>query len=207
MLRKVGLLFFLSFSGCFSLVQFQSPKVLEERESELIYGGGIILTFDDHGHPVMWLEPFMEGRIGVGSGIDVGIRTFGFAPVWGIMGDLKYQLEEDPLYISADLGASLGGGLILGEHQRFTNFALYPALIVGTDRFYVSTRGILLAFPFVESDEDDHFAFFYGISTGYLFGNRIGIAPEFNILWTAGQKLSRPSLALALGLTVKLMGF
>jgi hypothetical protein len=51
------------------------------------------------------------------------------------------------------------------------------------------------------------FIFIYGISVGYLFGNKIGIAPEFNILWTAGEKLSHPSLALALGLTVKLMGF
>jgi len=195
------------FSGCITLTQFQSPQVLDKGKHEFTIGAGVGFYTRRDGSEGIWPDIFAEGRYGLGSNMDFGIRFFGLPPLGiiplpylgGIKGDLKYQITKNPPYISVDLGISFGVN-ILYKYLPI-NFAFYPALIFGTDRFYASARTIII--PHKAEDMGPPITL-YGLSVGYSIGNKFRLTPEISILlilW--GEGMGKPIYVPALGITIR----
>jgi len=170
-------IFYFLCSGCFTVAQLQSPKVLDEGEIEI--GGGTTLIYSENSLSVY--ELLANLRIGIGRNTDVGFRVFGMIERFGKIGgdwegwkgwggiyaDIKHQFTEKLPYVSGVLGVS----------YSIFNITLYPSLIVGTDRFYASFGpSVIAGFGF-----DEGFKVGFGLarlSIGYSFGGKIRLTPE-----------------------------
>ena len=124
--------------GCAFATAHQSPALIEGSDTMESYGlslGGFFgsgQTSPDgsdftYGVPLM----FSQKRWRLNSSMEGGIRVAGVPYLGTMVGDLKYQLMDEPLLVSVDLN--------LGLYQMRT-MGLHPAIIVGTERFYTGVQ-------------------------------------------------------------------
>ncbi len=97
----------LTASGCVSFSMFQGPEGHEP--GELSIGAGAATfpeaadTADDATFPFL---PEASLRYGLGHGFDLGVKFAGFPPFGTTYGDLRWQLLDAPVPVTAGLGAS-----------------------------------------------------------------------------------------------------
>jgi hypothetical protein len=195
-------------SGCFSYGHFNSPKVLEQDQGEIMVGmTGLVVSDAKY---LMPAEVIIGARYGIGSNVDIGGRIFGIPFVYGgIMADIKYQLTTTLPYLATDFGVSYIGQNAGDSLHKLHMFAFYPSLIVGTERLYAAARAVIIA-PIVKgslvSDIDCNkslipcYRQLYGITTGYVIGSKFRVTPEVTVFW--GQN-SSPYVMPALGLSIR----
>jgi hypothetical protein len=196
--------------GCYSIAFFQSPKVLEKGKTEFSFGTSLVYS----NNYLSLYELFGNLRVGVGNNADVGIRIFGKPPrdleflkeggssdsceggCWvGIYVDGKYQLVEEPLYISTVLGLSYSFPAMA---------ALYPSIVIGTERFYLVSRIIIFG-PIGFWEEGSEFAKYVmaspSMSMGFLVGRKVRLLPEVGILLSVSEKGFSPNFYTSLGIS------
>lgn len=150
-------------TSCSSMNSFQSPKVTPKGEYEIGAGGSFI---SDGDNPMLVnIECF--GRMGLNAHSDLGIKVFGLPGLsGGLLADYKYQIIENPIYVSADLGASFC-------YTKDLNFYdIYPMLILGSDRFYGGYRGI-----YRNGVDDDAKVKFNNYMNSFFLGWKTGPGP------------------------------
>jgi hypothetical protein len=199
--RKYFFIFFaLTFllSGCMSYTTLQSPNTLNPGKA--ILGAGTALPISDN---EVKFYPEINARIGLFNHFDIGAKYS--APSLFFF-DGKYQIIEDPLYLSADLGwsyFSYAGG-IAGSKGTFT--AWYPMIIAGQDHWYAAVKEV-----YGETQgEVDIFGLFKFSSSGWIstnvtvggiIGTNVRLLPELNfIIPKEGKVLFVPAFGLQFAL-------
>lgn len=194
-------------SGCYTFGHFNSPKVLEHDQGEIMVGmTGLVVSDAKYLMPV---EVNIGARYGIGSNVDIGGRIFGIPFVYGgIMADIKYQLTTTLPYLATDFGVSYIGQNAGDSLHKLHMFAFYPSLIVGTERLYAAARAVIGA-PILTGSQSDidcnnsivpcHWQL-YGITAGYVIGSKFRVTPEVTVLWGPN---SRPYVMPALGLSIR----
>jgi hypothetical protein len=130
---------------------------------EIGAGGSFIANEDEV--QIVNLELF--GRIGLGKNFDTGVKVFGLPGLYGsFMTDLKYQIIDDPIYISADLGGSYCYSHIVNYYD------VYPMLIAGTENIYGGYRRI-----YRYGNADDSKIEFSGYMQSFFIGFKTGPGP------------------------------
>jgi hypothetical protein len=179
-------------SGCFYSV-LQTPEVLPPGKVSLgpaLTAGGMY----DGGFGPGEVELSLITRVGVARNIEAGLRL---SNVLGGMVDVKYQLLHKPFLMAADLGFSciyMPAIDFMSHSDPQTVFALCPALLVGTERYYAGVKlmGSLTPTPYLMP----------GFVLGAAFGRRFKALPELNAYF-APARGSAPAGAVA-GLAVGL---
>ena len=163
-------------SGCVSLSTYQSPRVLDPGESHL--GAGVMLGAGGAGVG----EFAVLGRRGVAEGFDLGAKVWGVPPFLGIYGDVRSQLQTEPFLVSGTLGASFFSvrQTVDGEETGTSTTALYPAVLIGSDRLFAGARWTQL-FGSAGDLEERYGLGFPGVILGASFGSRVSVAPEVNV--------------------------
>jgi hypothetical protein len=185
-------------SGCMSYTTLQSPKTLGP--GKVILGGGAALPISDNEVKVY---PEINARIGLFNHFDIGAKYS--APSLFFF-DGKYQIIENPFYLSADLGWSYFSydGSIAGSKGTFT--AWYPMIIAGQDHWYAAVKEV-----YGETQgEVDIFGLFKFSSSGWLstnvtvggiIGTNVRLLPELNfIIPNKGKVLFVPAFGLQFAL-------
>ncbi len=209
----VIIVFTFVFSGCFTVAQLQSPKVLEKGEIEIGVGG----TLPYSGNSFELYELLGNLRVGVGENTEVGFRVFGKLEQvgkvgkvgslegwedwrgWGgVYADVKHQFIKSPLYASGVLGLS---------YSVYT-VGLYPSLIIGTDRFYTSIGATVIGsfdFDFDFSQGFEVWRTLARLATGYSFGDKVRLIPEIGFIYGGfkGEEKAFSSFYTALGISVR----
>ncbi|MFB6229677.1 MAG: hypothetical protein ABEL04_00850 [Salinibacter sp.] len=162
-----------------TLGTYNSPQTTPEGSTSVGAGTAIVVNNEaDDGSTVTPL-PAAYGRIGLGSRVDAGIKA---AP-YVLFADLKYQLLDRQVDVAADFGISYGVPNTVGA---------YPALYVGTDRFYAGGRLAIISGSTgsenTNSGESSLFSdeiTFSGVVPGVVVGASIGdqfrVRPEVNV--------------------------
>jgi len=196
-----------SLIGCYSVAFFQSPKVLEKGKTE--FSLGTSLVYNENSFSLY--ELFGNMRVGIGDNTDIGFRIFGKPPkdfeflkengssdsceggCWlGLYIDGKYQVLEDPFYLSGVLGISYGYPFII---------SFYPSIVVGTERFYFVSRVIVYGPIGFWEQENKHAMISPGISVGFLIGNKLKFIPEIGFLYIMTDKDFIPTYYTSLGIS------
>ncbi|MCF7792930.1 MAG: hypothetical protein K9N09_03375 [Candidatus Cloacimonetes bacterium] len=150
-------------TSCSSMNSFQSPNVTPEGKYEVGAGSSFILN-NDHS-TLINIECF--GRIGLNMRSDVGIKVFGLPGLsGGLMADYKYQIIENPVYVSVELGASYC------YTKDLNYYDIYPMLIAGSERFYGGYRGI-----YRNGVDDDAKVEFNNYMNSFFLGCKTGPGP------------------------------
>lgn len=194
------------FSGCMTVSQLQSAKVLDEGKGEIGGGAGALYI-------IPW-EYSIWARYGLGSNLDFGLKVHSFP---GISGDLKYQITKDVPYFAGDIGVSYARVRYEIPHiitpgstpGVLRTFALSPALIVGGENFYASIRTIIWSGRDRRdgNPEEKYQTAWPGISLGYTLGEKFRITPEVSIfygkLWKGIERKYNLLVYPALGISVR----
>lgn len=161
--------------GCIALSTYNSPQTMPKGSGSVGAGTAIVVSNEADDGPGVTPLPAAYGRIGLGRRVDAGLKV---AP-YVLFADLKYQLLDRRIDVAADLGVSYGAVV--------NTVAAYPALYVGTDRFYVGGR-LAAVSGSIDSDESSLFsdeATFSGVVPGVVVGASIGdqfrVMPEVNV--------------------------
>lgn len=187
-------------SGCFSLTTYQSARVLEPGEKVVGAGLGGFVEATDGGASVGLLD--LYGRMSLSPEVDAGVKVTGFPLLGGLVfADVKRQVLRDPLYVAADLGASVFVSFIYDETGPIYLLGLYPMVLAGTEHVYAGARLSLLGGGNLE---DDALIDFTGVGVlpgavvGGKFGTRLQVLPELNlyVLPEDGSVLLVPALGL-----------
>lgn len=198
--RICVVLFVLAFllSGCMSYTTLQSPKTL--KPGKVILGGGAALPISDS---EVKFFPELNTRIGLFNHFDIGAKYS--APSLFFL-DGKYQIIENPFYLSADLGWSYFSysGDIGDSRGTFT--AWYPMVIVGQDHWYAAVKEVY----FITQGEVDVFGLYKYSSSGWIctnvtvggiIGTNVRLLPELNfIIPQNGKVLFVPAFGLQFSL-------
>lgn len=170
-------------SGCISLSTFNSPQTTPKDQGSL--GAGTLLLFEeneddteraaeddvDDGSGVAFY-PEAYGRIGLAERWDVGMKVSPFV----FFADVKYQVVDADVDVAADLGVSVGGAFGGGT------FAAYPAVLVGTERFFVGGRMTMMTGSIeLFSTDATYSGTVPNVMVGGSIGNKIRIMPEVNV--------------------------
>lgn len=172
----------LSTSGCISLSMFQGPETLEQGQLT----GGVGAAFfsapgDSTSDGAGGFWPEVGLRYGLGHDLDFGAKFAGFPPFGTLYGDVRWQLMDEPVPVTAGLGLSYAGLTVTvdGSDSDLSFSALYPSLAVGTDRLWVAGRGILVT----TGSAEDLFSSgsLFGLVAGTSFGDGVRLLPELEI--------------------------
>jgi hypothetical protein len=172
-MKKYLSLYLLLLVGCGPFMTFQVPKTIPK--GKIVTGVGYGIGFDAHtvNYDEYLPEMSMIGRYGLFKNCDIGIRYF---PIFGIGGDLKYQLINKPC-----LSVSLGGAYIqgidipegLGDFPELRYIkGFYPALLIGDDALYFGMKYNLWYKNYLDYDNYNEFteiAKFPGLMIGSSF--------------------------------------
>lgn len=158
-------------SSCSSMNSFQSPNVLLKGEHEVGVGTSFIGDYED---PPALVNMEFFTRLGLNKNFDAGLKVFGLPGLsGGLMADLKYQIINDPIYVSADLGGSFCYTIDLHFYD------VYPMLICGSERYYGGYLGI-----YRNGVDDDAKVEFSNYMNGFFLGCKLGpkpyLRPEIN---------------------------
>jgi len=174
--------------GCISLGTYNSPQTMPEGSGSVGAGTAIAVSNEADGVDVTPL-PAAYGRIGLGRRIDAGLKVAPFV----LFADLKYQFLDRRIDVAADFGVSYG--------VLLNTVGAYPALYIGTDRFYVGGR-LAAVSGSIDSDESSLFndATFSGVIPGVVvgasIGDRVRVRPEVNVHFSTsdGSPLVLPGI-------------
>lgn len=199
--KKYCLIFFsLAFllSGCMSYTTLQSPKTL--KPGKVILGAGTAIPISDNEAK---FYPELNARIGLFNNFDVGAK---YSAPSLIFLDGKYQIIENPFYLSADLGWSYFSysGDVAGSKGTFT--AWYPMIIVGQDHWYAAvkevygeTQGEVDVFGLYKLTSSGWIS--TNVSVGGIIGTNVRLLPELNfIIPKEGKVLFVPAFGLQFAL-------
>ena len=199
--KKICIIFFtLAFllSGCMSYTTLQSPKTL--KPGKVILGGGMALPISNKG---VQFYPELDTRIGLFNHFDIGAK---YSVPSLIFLDGKYQIIENPFYLSADLGwsyFSYSGGIGKSE-GTFTGW--YPMIIVGQDHWYAAVKEVYFA---MQGEVDIWGLYKYSssgwistnVTVGGIIGKNVRLLPELNfIIPNNGKVLFVPAVGLQFAL-------
>lgn len=162
-MNKIAVLLCLFLAGCSSMSVFQSPEVLPKSKSET--GAGISFIADQDNFFLINVE--LHTRRGLGKNWEAGAKLFGLPGLsGGVMGEVKYQLTKNPIFIAADMGASV----VITKDLNF--FDCYPLIIMGSERLYGGYRGI-----YRNGTDDDLKIQFNSYMNGLFIGYKAGPGP------------------------------
>lgn len=154
--------------GCVSLSTFNTPETRPKDDVYLGIGVGGMAVGETTTGPL----PVFYGRVGLGDRVDIGGKFI--VPFGGISADLKYQLIDRRIKVAADLGGSI---FFTGPN------AVHPALLIGTDQFYVGPR--VMIFPGDGPNADGEFGIdesaFSRTMPGVVVGAALG-GEEFRVM-------------------------
>jgi hypothetical protein len=180
--------------GCISYSTLQSAKTLEP--GNVIVGGGV--AFPISGDEVGVALEF-NGRVGVVRKFDLGAKYI--QPALFFL-DAKYQILDEPITLSADLGWSYFSYSGSSGESEGTSTAWYPMLIAGQDHWYVALKEVY----FMTEGEFELFGShtYNGsgwLSTNIVVGGIIGtdfrVLPELNVIIPgSGETLIVPAIGL-----------
>ena len=184
---------FLTFTGCFSLSTFQSPQVLEKGQKSFGLGTAGFYDHESKNYAISEFDIF--GRYGLTNQLDGGIKIFGLPFLFGgIQADLKYQLVNEPLFVSLDMASfyAIASTSDDEDENSIATFGFTPLILVG-NRWLFS--GVKINY-FTRVDKID----FLGSSTkprsftnmpALVFGVKLGkkahFIPEVNIYFLDGD--------------------
>ena len=181
-------------SGCMSYTTLQSAKTLEP--GKVIVGGGGALPIA--GKDVAFY-PELSARIGLFNHFDMGLK---YSIPSLIFLDGKYQLIEQPFYLSADLGWSYFSYSESIGSSKGTFTGWYPMVIVGQDHWYAAVKEVY----FTMQGEIDVFGLYKYSASGWIstnvvvggiIGTKVRLLPELNfIIPKKGNTLIVPALGL-----------
>jgi hypothetical protein len=164
----ISSLFFISCSS----VTLQSPKVAEPGKS--IVGASSAIVISEKPMPI---EIGAYGRFGIVENIDAGLKLSYPGPV--VLADVKYQITEEPLLVSADLGFSY----MFNNPQDFNRaLVFYPTLLFGTEHLYGGAKLIYI----VGKSQKTALP---GILIGGSIGDEFRITPELNVYLSQSSNL------------------
>jgi hypothetical protein len=163
-------------SGCVSFSVFHGPEVHDPGELSIGVGAATFpVASDSTEDATLPLLPEAGLRYGLGHDFDLGVKFAGFPPFGTIYGDVRWQLLEGPVPMTAGLGGSyVGISDVDGDDISFS--AIYPSLAVGTNRLWVAGRGIIIS-----SGVGDHIFVstqLWGLVAGGSIGDRMKLKPE-----------------------------
>lgn len=191
----------LAASGCMSLSVFQPPEALDRGEMAVGVGATALRAVGDTASDSnLALLPEANLRVGVGGGVDAGLKFAGFPPLGALYGDVRWQFLEVPLPVTAGLGASYAGWGGSDGSEGFSFAALYPTLAVGTDRLWVAGRGVVITAgaPW----EDALFSStIWGIVAGTRIGGRFRLLPEVELYVGDGGTMLGLGMGVQFGVT------
>ncbi|MBS4028008.1 MAG: hypothetical protein KGZ58_05150 [Ignavibacteriales bacterium] len=123
----------------------QSPKVL--KVNEVLFGISVVPSnrikeIKKFGS-ILNNEHSLYGRTGIMKNIDGGVKFSGVPYFWkgGISGDIKFQLTENPVFMSFDIESSYYT-IQTNTHGEFSAFdfihiySIHPLLLVGNEYVY-----------------------------------------------------------------------
>ena len=171
-------IFFLLLTGCVSLSTLQTPKVVQE--GEVIAGVGALAIPVDGDIRCCGVEAYI--RFPYFKNSDIGIKAMGLPGFGIITGDLKYQLINDPIYLSLDLAYSYTAFEDLGSGS-----GIIPAVFIGTEKFF---GGAKIIYSSIEVDDlfgsssNSTNVKIPGIFVGGIIGDRFRLLPVINIYFS-----------------------
>lgn len=181
-------------SGCMTLGTYNSPQTTPKGSTSAGAGTAIVVSNEADDGPTATPLPAAYGRIGLGPRMDAGLKV---AP-YVLFADFKYQLMDRRVDVAADLGVSYGVPNTVGA---------YPALYVGTDRFYVGGRLAAISGSTgsgstdsnensLLSDEVTFGGVVPGVVMGASIGDRFQVRPEVNVHFSTsgGSPLVLPGI-------------
>jgi hypothetical protein len=182
-------------SGCMSYTTLQSPKTLES--GQVILGGGIATSFEG-GRPSVEFN----SRIGILHKFDVGAKIV-IPSLYFV--DAKYQILDEPVAMSADLGWSSFSNSSQSSDDKGTTTAWYPMLIIGQDHWYVGVKQVFLRstgqFEFFGTQKFSYSGLWStNVVIGGIFGTNIRMMPEINFIMLNGG--NKPIIVPAVGVQV-----
>ena len=181
-------------TGCISYSTLQSAKTLDP--GKVLIGGGSSFPIVDN---KVTSSPEFNARVGIVQKFDVGAKCA--LPALYFL-DGKYQIIDEPIALSADLGWSYFSYSGIVGNSKGTSTGWYPMLIAGQDHWYVAVKEIY----FMTKGEFE----FFGLnkvegsgwlSTNFVVGGVIGtnvrLLPELNLLVPRkGKSLLVPAIGL-----------
>jgi hypothetical protein len=181
-------------TGCVSYSTLQSAKTLDP--GNVLIGGGAAFPASDNEVGSMFE---FNGRVGIAKKFDVGAK-YSFPSLFFL--DAKYQILDEPITLSADLGWSYFSYSGSSGESEGTSTAWYPMLIAGQDHWYVAVKEVY----FMTEGEFEFFGSntFNGsgwLSTNIVAGGIIGtdfrVLPELNLIIPgSGKTLIVPAVGL-----------
>jgi len=188
-------------SGCgIPISTMHGPTPTPANTSRATVGFAPVFLDDAADEDFLLFSLIFGGFASVRKGVTERLEIGGSMGIFnGITAEAKYNLIPGPLYVSANLAASIG---ILfdvdiwgsSDGGAAASVGLHPALLVGTERVYGG--GKLLAFPFNPYVQRPWTVLFAGGS----FGGRTRFVPEIawmrdpadgETAWVAGVGLQR----------------
>lgn len=177
--------------GCISLSTFNSPETTPNGSGSLGAGAVVFIEEDEEDGDNVGVLPEAYGRVGLSDRWDVGVKVSPFV----FFSDVKYQVVDARVNVAADLGVSTGG---LADEDALT-FAAYPAVFVGTERFYAGGRLTFAGGTIELFDEDVTYSgTIPSVMVGASFGSKFRVMPEINLY------LEEPRLLPALGIQYRI---
>ncbi len=166
----------LMISGCITFSTFQPAAVQKTGE----WTGGIgMLGFAGSG-TAGFSELVLQARYGLGGDFDAGLKFFGVPPFGGIYGDIRYQFLKNPLYATLQGGISYFG--YRDDDNSSSVVVFYPAVFIGTDKFYGGFKWIHATTGFSLFDMDMTASRGTpGIVAGAVIGTKVKFIPEINV--------------------------
>ncbi len=179
----VGLLMF--FYGCASFSNFQTAETLGEGASSI--GVGFTSTTitpepdvkDIYYEDVTYFTPELSFRHGVAEHFDLGAKVYFSYPVFGLIGEGKYQFIDGTTFDAAvDLGVGYTGVEI--NDNRTTYLDLYPALLmtVHAGESFSATLAPKVVVRVISSDAGDETETIPGATFTLAIGKKFKVMPE-----------------------------
>ncbi len=168
-----------AFAGCMSYTTLQSPKTLDG--GEVLMGGGV--SSPDIRAPLIEVNT----RIGIIRNFDVGAK-FDFGSL--VFLDGKFQIIQEPIYLSADLGWSyfshtgdFGGSNV----SKGKTTCWYPMIIAGQDNWYIGVKRVYMStdgeFEIIGDWKYGGSGWFSThVVAGGIIGERVRFMPEVNFI-------------------------
>ena len=169
-------------SSCISFSTLQTPKVMEENEST--FGvGAIAVPIDGE---ILCCGTEIYARFPFFKKADFGLKAFGLPGFGTITGDIKYQVLDDPFYLSFDLALTYtsvkGGG---------SGSGVIPAVFIGTDRIFGGAKMIYSSIEYeglFNSSSQKVSVDFPGVFLGGSIGDKWRVLPVVNLYFPTGSE-------------------
>jgi len=161
-------------TSCLNYATLQTPKVLED--SEKMFGAG--LTFGTSDANEISFIPSIYSRFAAFKNTDIGINLVGLPGVGAVGADIKYPLVEidSSFYVSLDFGISYSAG------DWGSTIGYYPAIFVGTERFFGGGKMIIADFDVDFFGKNEGTGSLPEFFIGTSIGNDFRLIPILNIL-------------------------